>query len=788
MKTLKSPMMVLLAMILMGSAVVAAEKKQNTRPPASGFAGSVSCRGCHERFYQLWSTSLHGLAMQPYTPEFAKARLTQQQNAVVIGEFKYQADLKGGVVIETAPKGKKKYPIEHVLGGKNVCYFLTPFPKGRLQTLPVAYDLNKREWFDTAASGIRHFPAGETDRPVHWKESPYTFNTACYSCHVSQLLTNYDLKTDRYKTTWAEPGINCESCHGPSVEHNRVFRETPEGRKLQDPKIISWKNFTPEQKNAACSICHAKMSVIAENFEPGDRFFDHFDLATLEDPDFYPDGRDLGENYTYTSWMMSPCGKAGTLHCVICHTSSGRYRFKADEKANEACMPCHEKNVKDAPVHTHHKEGSAGNKCISCHMPMTSFARMNRTDHSMLPPTPAATLAFKSPNACNICHTDKDAAWADRVVREWRPRDYQAPLLARASLVDAGRRRDWSKLPEMLSYVMSKDRDEVFATSLIRIIPASGDPRVVPVLIEAIEDPSPLVRSAAAAALQNVPTKETVQALVDATGDDYRLVRVRAAASLAGYQNIPLDDAQKKTVESATREYLSSILSRPDQWSSHYNMGNYYMDRGDIKSALASYDTALKLEPHALRAMVNESMAYARLGENRKAGDMLRKALKMAPDNAEANFNMGLLKAEENDTQGAERHLKAALKADPQMAQAAYNLCVILSRDRIDEAIGFCRQATELRPGEPRYAYTLAFYQEQKGDSGSAAMVLEDLVDRIPVHSDSYLLLGSIYEKQGKKEEAERIYKRALETKGIPDIYKYSIAVRLNSLKQENEP
>ena len=115
----------------------------------------------------------------------------------------------------------------------------------------------------------------------------------------------------------------------------------------------------------------------------------------------------------------------------------------------------------------------------------------------------------------------------------------------------------------MLDYVTSKDRDEIFATSLIRLVPASGDPRVVPALLKAIKDPSPLMRSAAATALQNVPTQESVLALVEATGDDYRLVRIRAAAALAGYQNLPLKEADKKKVEAANKEYLDSILSRP---------------------------------------------------------------------------------------------------------------------------------------------------------------------------------------------------------------------------------
>jgi tetratricopeptide (TPR) repeat protein len=729
----------------LGPAPVLAAKVK-VAPKPSGYAGSVSCRECHEKFYQLWSTSRHGLAMQPYTAEFARKELTPQGNEIRIGKAAYRAEMSGstGFVRERGAGKEKKYRIEHVLGGKNVYYFLTPLEKGRLQTLPVAYDVNKKAWFDTAASGIRHFPGGQTGQPVDWKDPAYTFNTSCHGCHVSQLTSNYDLKTDTYSTTWAEPGINCEACHGPSAEHNRVFREAPKGQKPEDIQIISWKSFTPEQKNAACSICHAKMSPVTATFAPGDRFFDHFDIATLEDPDFYPDGRDLGENYTYTSWMMSPCAKNGKLHCVTCHTSSGRYRFKAEEKANDACMPCHEKHVKDAAAHTHHQEGSAGNKCIACHMPMTSFARMNRSDHSMLPPAPAATLAYKSPNACNLCHADQDPAWADKYVREWRSRDYQAPVLQRAALVDAARRRDWSRLPEMLSYVADKDRDEIVATSLIRMVPSSGDPRVVTALLEAVRDPSPLVRSAAAAALQNVPTKEAVQALVTTAGDDYRLVRVRAAASLAGYQDLPLDDAQKKTVAAANGEHLASILSRPDQWASHYNLGNYQLERREFKEAIASYDTALKLEPRAVLAMVNESMAYARLGENQKADGFLMKALKVAPDNAAANFNMGLLKAEHNDLKAAEQYLKKALEADPQMAPAAYNLCVITSKDRIDEAVTWCRKAAELRPQEPKYAFTLAFYLNQNGERDEAIRILMATIEKYPGYQDAQMLLQKI--------------------------------------------
>ncbi len=763
----------------------AQDSPRSTGSSTAGYTGSVSCRKCHEKFYQLWASSHHGLAMQPYTPELARNKLSPQVEDIETGDYRYRADIAGdtGWVIERGPKGERKYRIDHAMGGKNVYYFLTAMDRGRLQTLPVAYDVNKKEWFDMAASGVRHFP-GQTDEPIHWRDWQYTFNTACYGCHVSQVSTNYDLKTDTYRTVWKEPGINCETCHGPADEHIRVCEAAPKGSVPKDLKIMrGGRDFTKEQNNATCSSCHAKAVVLTDIFRPGDRFFDHFGLLTLENPDYYPDGRDLGENYTYTSWLMSPCVKSGKLDCLHCHTSSGRYKFKAEDKANQACMPCHQDKVGNPTEHTRHKADGPGNKCIACHMPTTEFARMRRADHSMLPPTPALTMAFASPNACNLCHKDKAPQWADEWVREWRKRDYQAMVLHRAGLINAARTRDWSKLPGMLDYLTRKDRDEVFAASLIRLVRASGDPRVIPALSTAIKDPSPLVRAAAAEVLQNVPTKESLQALVQAAGDDYRLVRVRAAASLAGYRNLPLADADKKKVEAANKEYLASILSRPDQWNSHYNLGNYYLDRGDFKEAVASYETALKMEPRGVLAIVNLAMAHARMGENRKAAEWLRKALDVAPDNAAANFNMGLLMAEENDLSAAEKHLRAALKADPQMAQAAYNLCLILSKDRIDEALDLCRKAAEIRPDQPRYAFTLAFYRKQRGDLTGAAGVLQELMTRFPTYADAYLLLGGVYEEQGNRDEAERLYLQGLAVEGMPMRHKIAVKARLDALK-----
>jgi tetratricopeptide (TPR) repeat protein len=252
------------------------------------------------------------------------------------------------------------------------------------------------------------------------------------------------------------------------------------------------------------------------------------------------------------------------------------------------------------------------------------------------------------------------------------------------------------------------------------------------------------VRSAAVQALGLIPTTESLQALVEAAADDYRLVRIRAAAGIAAFPRMTLPPAYQVQLQKANQEYLASITTRPDQWTSYYNMGNYQLGRGETKKAIASYQKALKLEPQAVMAMVNSSIAYARMGENDKAEKSLQQALKTAPDSAAANFNMGLVKAEKNEPRESEKYLKKAIKADPQMAQAAYNLCIITSKDRINEAVNWCRKAAELRPQEPRYAFTLAFYLNQKGDRDEAVRMLKKLTEKYPEYKDAEMLLKEI--------------------------------------------
>ena len=749
-------------------------------PLQGGHVGSSGCRDCHARFYELWATSHHGLAMQPFTRRLAEEELTPLAEEVKMGENFYRVDIAGdklslgkdgefeGHMFQRGPGGERQYKIEHVLGGKNVYYFLTPTERGRWQVLPLAYDVRRKQWYNTTASAVRHF-VGQADEALDWTEREYTFNTSCYDCHVSLLSTNYDPKTDSYNTVWGEPGINCETCHGSAKEHVRVCRDAADkGAVPADLKldlIVQDRGYTAHQVNSACSPCHAKMTPISDDFQPGDSYFDHFDLTGFEHPDFYPDGRDLGENYTYTLWRMNPCAKAGKLDCVHCHTSSGRYRHKDDP--NQSCLPCHRERVENVVAHSHHEADGPGSHCISCHMPMTEFARMRRSDHSMLPPTPAATLKFKSPNACNICHKDKDAAWADKYVRQWHKDDYQRPVLHRAELVDAARKQDWPRLPEMLDYLKRKDHEEITAVSLVRLLaPALADEsrskEIRPVISDRLQnDPSPLVRSAAADALANNVDGPSLEALLDALDDDYRLVRIRAAAALATVPEDIIPAAARGSLERATGEFEAAMRVRPDDSASQYNLGNYYMNRGMFAKAAGAFQRSVELDPRMVRAMVNASLVYSMMGDNKKAEAILRRALSTEPDCAAVNFNLGLLLGEMGRVQEAEKLLRRALKTDPKFAAAAHNLGVILSAREPGESVRWCEKAAELAPQNAKYAYTAAFYQDKSGDEADALKTLTGAIERGAADAAVYDLLGRIYQRRNENAKAALVYRRA---------------------------
>jgi len=740
------------------------------------YLGSSSCVRCHEKFYELWSTSHHGKAMEAFSVSLAES-LEPMTEPITVGGEKYivEFDDQGGVLHSTSTCGvEETWRLRFSFGGRNVRYFLIPMDKGKLQVAPVAYYVHQGKWYDTAGSMVRDFHGnGPQDEALHWTDRQLTFNTACHDCHVSQLEKNYNPVDDSYTTTWTEPGINCETCHGPAEAHVRAAEEAAaKGVQLTDLKLLRFhEDLDLAQRDATCGPCHAKSSILTRDFTPGELFFDHYDLASYEDRDFWPDGRDLGENYTQTGWMANQCAISGQLECIHCHTSSGRFRF--EDNPNQSCLPCHDKRVENIHAHSRHQP-EAGVNCIDCHMPTTAQAFMSRSDHTFRPPSPAATLEFGSPNACNLCHHDKeaimgnyaghkkeDAQWAAKYVKEWFGEKSGAPVLELGRMIQWCRQGEWDKLPEILAYLESPNCDSASAVAILRLLIDCPNPEKWPAVRGQLDNKHEWVRATAAAGLQYDHDPETTKGLIKAAADRFRTVRIRAAGSLLGRDLSSYSAEEQQAYEKAHAEYWNSLVIFPDRWSTHYNQGIYFDRTGEPEKAIAAYEKSIDLRDDVIQPLINASMVHARSGNSTDAYEMLQKALLIEPENALVNFNLALLDAEFNKLEDAETHLRAALKADPEMAQAAYNLGVLLARDKKDEGFRWLERAAKLAPENWSYTSSYLYFLQQAGRGSESEAFVLSVVGTGRSAAEAYFVLGAGYERQGRIDEAIEIYQKA---------------------------
>ena len=364
-------------------------------------------------------------------------------------------------------------------------------------------------------------------------------------------------------------------------------------------------------------------------------------------------------------------------------------------------------------------------------------------------------------------------------MRTWRERDYQAPILQAAEFVAEARASDWEHLEGMLTYVRDPARDEVVRTTLIRLLSSSRDERKIPVLLEVLGDPSPLVRAAAAAGLEGWPTAEVIAAMLEATADPVRLVRIRAAGALSGLPPGDLPVEIRERLANATREMEAALTVRPDSWTTYYNLGNLHAQRGEYEEAFAAYRRSSRLRPDIEAPWVNAAMLHAQRGQLGMAENALRKALEAAPGSAVVHFNLGLLMAERKQPAEAKKHLRAAVDADPHLAGAAYNLASLLEESEVEERLDLYGKAWEAEPLRPRYAFAYALALHRAERAREALKVLSDAMGRGAVSADLYELLAAVYEQVGDAGAARAVIQRALSDPRLSPQDRAALAKRL---------
>ena len=535
------------------------------------FVGTEECRDCHLPEYESWQGSHHDLAMDIASEDSVRADFddTEFTRHGVTSRF-YRRD--GRYYVHTAGPGGEmgEFEVTHTFGWEPLQQYLVPFPGGRLQTLPIAWDTEKGEWF--------RVPPDEPIDPddwLYWTNAAQNWNGMCAQCHSTNLDKNYDPASDSYDTTWSDIDVGCEACHGPGSEHVEWASMPDMGRPAVENYHLArnTSNLDSAELVEQCAVCHSRRGALGDIDHVETEFMDTFRPAALEEGLYYPDGQILDEVYVYGSFIQSKM-YLRDVSCRDCHDVHTAERLL---EGNALCLQCHRESEYDTFEHHFHKqEGEDGEpvldvdgevlwavgtgaQCEQCHMPGRYYMGNDyRPDHSFRVPDPALAAATGSPDACLRCHVDETSEWSREKVVEWYgpgERSHYGEILFRGRAADPSAESDLAALAGDALYPVNA------RTSAVQLLGNVYYPGAVAAgaIDRALLDGEPMIRHAAVTVVQKPDERSLAEVLAQSLHDPVRAVRIEAASRLAGNLRQYLDIPEAVRLDTVLAEFEQAM-------------------------------------------------------------------------------------------------------------------------------------------------------------------------------------------------------------------------------------
>ncbi|WP_291165743.1 tetratricopeptide repeat protein [Hyphomicrobium sp.] len=731
------------------------------------FVGSDRCAQCHAAEHKDWLSSQHAVAMQEATEHTVLGRFdgTTFSNENVTSKF-YKTDGKFWVRTDGPDGALGDFEISYTFGVWPLQQYLIKLPGGRIQALGIAWDARSKEaggqrWFQLYPD--RKLKAGD---PLHWTGIDQNWNYQCAWCHSTNLKKNYDQASGDFHTTWSEISVGCEACHGPGSDHvawatksNGWEQSDQRGKgfaqNFDERKGVTWPmDATGQAKRSVprtsaneihvCAGCHSRRQQFSDDPGSVGRLFDAFRPSLLEDGLYHVDGQQRDEVYNYGSFLESRMHSAGVT-CSDCHNP---HTGKLRQTGNALCGQCHAPERFDVSAHHHHAPNSKGAECASCHMPATTYMGIDRRpDHSIRIPRPDRTVQLGTPNACNQCHTDKNAKWAMDAVKAW----YRSPKPGFQDFAEAFDRGDWGAPGAQLGLIgIAKASSEapIARASAIARLRRFPSPQVLDFAASSLKIDDPQIRAAAVSVIAGAPPETRRSLLAPLLRDETRLVRMDAARAIAGEaeQNLSTDD--RASFEKALAEYIDAQLFNAERPESQTNLGTLYRDRGKPDDARAAYAKAIEIDPTFVPAVIASAELKRERADENGAEAVLRKSLGGNPRSGGLWHALGLSLIRQKRLPEAMAALAKAAELAPEEPRFSYVYGVALhDTGKPREAVETLKSALTRHPYDRDILWALATYEIEDGDNASALARTELLNHLEPDRSDVMQLLGELRQR-----------------------------------------
>ncbi len=726
--------------------------------PAADFVGGQKCGECHKSQYDKWRGSHHDLAMD------------EANETTVLGNFDNAVFKRVGVtsrfyrrngrffVNTRGLEGKMDdYEVKYVFGVYPLQQYLVPFSGGRLQCLPLAWDVKGQRWYHLYPDA----PIAPDDW-LYWTNAGQNWNGMCAECHSTNLKKNYDIKTNSYRTTWSEIDVGCEACHGPGSRHVK-WAELPDmARPLKEnyELVVKTAGINSREQVELCAPCHSRRAILGDYTHAEPDLMDTMLPSLLTEELYFADGQILEEVYVYGSFTQSKMYERD-VRCSDCHDV---HSIKTVKEGNALCLQCHRADIYDTGEHHFHKKKGAsgeplksadgrvlhevgsGAECAACHMPGRYYMGIDyRPDHSIRIPRPDLSISLGTPNACNRCHGDKTNRWSDEYITKWYGPGRRAHY---GSIIDAGRKYLPSAHLDLIRLAADSLYPVIVRATALSLLGAYPPAETSQAYERALADDEALIRRTAVDHLDVSDSKRQTALLAAALYDPVKAVRLEASRRMTEISDPQLDASQDKVYQTALLDYQESMNYSGDFAFARYNLGNLYTNLHQPERAIGNYRAAIRIDNQFFPAKVNLAMLFNQLGRQDETEVLLREVADSHPELYEVAYSLGLLLAEKKQYAAAARYLAAAAAGMPDHARVHYNLGMLLDFLHRDmEARAALLRALEIEPVNMQYLNAVAEYYLKRHNYSEAKKIAERMRTLHPLNRTGEELLNYINEK-----------------------------------------
>ncbi len=326
---------------------------QNQR---ASYAGSISCAGCHADIFKTHIETAHLNTSKLADGQSIKASFNKGSNILDIKDVVFTMLNENGAFYQHTKIKNRNIDIplnkfDIVIGsGVRGQTYLT-WKDDKLFQLQPSYHTSSDTWINSLG-----YPEYFTERPIRGE---------CLKCHVT-YAEEKDLSGEgnQFFRESMIYGVDCEKCHGPSLDHvNYQRQDTGETAGF----VIKFDTLTRQQRLDVCAQCHSGGRATVQGnpfyFLPGDNL-DDYSTSTHEENNATLDVH--GNQYGLLT--QSECFKqTATMDCASCHDPHKNQRGDTDY-FNMKCIGCHSGEKSTCALSPSKMKGLTQG-CIGCHMP-----------------------------------------------------------------------------------------------------------------------------------------------------------------------------------------------------------------------------------------------------------------------------------------------------------------------------------------------------------------------------------------------------------------------------------